>query len=67
MTLSIKIKKRMDQLQNWMETNYHINNSKEVYELTKNISKFWSILSEEDKDYIQAAQDAIQNKIEWHA
>ena len=56
----------MDQLQNWMETNYHINNSKEVYELTKNISKFWSILSEEDKDYIQAAQDAIQNKIEWH-
>ena len=56
----------MDQLQNWMETNYHINNSKEVYELTKNISKFWSILSEEDKDYVQAAQDAIQNKIKWH-
>ena len=56
----------MDQLQNWMETNYHINNSKEVYELTKNISKFWSILSEEDKDYVQAAQDAIQNKIDWH-
>ena len=56
----------MDQLQNWMETNYHINNSKEVYELTKNISKFWSILSEEDKDYVQAAQDAIQNKIEWY-
>ena len=56
----------MDQLQNWMESNYHINNSKEVYELTKNISKFWSILSEEDKDYVQAAQDAIQNKIEWH-
>ena len=56
----------MDQLQNWMETNYHINNSKEVYELTKNISKFWPILSEEDKDYVQAAQDAIQNKIDWH-
>ena len=56
----------MDQLQNWMESNYHINNSKEVYELTKNISKFWSILSEEDKDYVQAAQDAIQNKIEWY-
>ena len=56
----------MDQLQNWMESNYHINNSKEVYELTKNISKFWSILSEEDKDYVQAAQDAIQNKIDWH-
>ena len=56
----------MDQLQNWMESNYHINNSKEVYELTKNISKFWSILSEEDKDYVQVAQDAIQNKIEWY-
>ena len=56
----------MDQLQNWMESNYHINNSKEVYALTKNISKFWPVLSEEDKDYVQAAQDAIQNKIEWY-
>jgi len=65
MTIAIKIKERMDQLQKLMESNYHINNQKEAYELTTSVSKFWSVLSEEDRDYIQAAQHAIEDKIKW--
>tara|TARA_B100001094_G_scaffold328946_1_gene390558 strand:+ start:3625 stop:3828 length:204 start_codon:yes stop_codon:yes gene_type:complete len=65
MTIAIKIKERMDQLQKLMESNYHINNPKEAYELTTSVSKFWSVLSEEDRDYIQAAQHAIEDKIKW--
>ncbi len=55
----------MIELKNWMESNHHLKNKEEVYELTLNISKFWSVLSEEDRDYIQAAQYAIDKGIEW--
>ena len=65
MTITVKIKERMDQLQKWMEANHHISNPKEVYELTTEVSKFWSILTEEDRDYIQAAQHAIEDKTVW--
>ena len=55
----------MIELKNWMESNYHLKNKEEVYELTLNISKFWSVLSEEDREYIQAARYAIDKGIEW--
>ena len=62
-----KINERMDILQNWMEQDYHMKRPEVVYEHTLTISKFWSVLSEEDKDYIQCAQDAIETKstISW--
>lgn len=63
--LKEKINDRMNALQHWMESNYHLKNPDEVYELTTQISKFWSVLSEEDKDYVQAAQYAIEEKQEW--
>jgi hypothetical protein len=65
MPISVKIKEQMDQLQKWMESNYHIDNPQEVYELTTKVSKLWSILTEEDRDYIQAAQHAIEDKTIW--
>jgi hypothetical protein len=62
-----KINQRMDILQMWMEQDYHMSKPEVVYEHTLTISKFWSVLSEEDKDYIQCAQDAIETKstISW--
>ena len=62
-----KINERMDILQNWMEQDYHMKKPDDVYDHTLTISKFWSILSEEDKEYIQCAQDAIETKstISW--
>jgi len=65
MSVTDKIKQRMDQLQKLMESNYHMDNPEEVYELTTSVSKFWSVLSEEDRDYIQAAQHAIEVKTKW--
>lgn len=65
MPISVKIKEQMDQLQKWMESNYHIDNPQEVYELTTKVSKLWSVLTEEDRDYIQAAQHAIEDKTIW--
>jgi hypothetical protein len=37
----------------------------EVYKLTESISKFWPILTDEEKDFIQAARIAILEQREW--
>ena len=65
--LKTKINQRMDKLQEMMENDYHFQEPDEVYEHTLTVSKFWSVLSVEDRDYIQAAQDAIETKsdISW--
>lgn len=55
----------MDILQEWMESNYHLKRPDVVAEHTLQLSKFWSVLSEEDRDYIQCAQSAIEDKKEW--
>ena len=57
----------MDKLQEMMEKDYHFEQPEEVYEHTLTVSKFWSVLSEEDREYIQCAQDAIETKsdISW--
>ena len=61
-----KIKSRLDYIQELMESNYHLEHADEVYDLTLEVSKFWNILSEEDREYIQVAQDAIENGISWN-
>tara|TARA_Y100000385_G_C12666315_1_gene455991 strand:- start:221 stop:454 length:234 start_codon:yes stop_codon:yes gene_type:complete len=62
-----KINQRMDILQAWMEVDYHLRNPEVVYDHSLTISKFWSVLSEEDKEYIQCVQSAIDDKstISW--
>jgi len=60
-----KINERMDILQNWMENNYHLKRPEVVKEHIESVSKFWSVLSEEDRDYIQGCQYAIEEKYEW--
>ena len=65
MTLKEKIKDRMDALQRHMESNHHLKHSWLTYELIESVSKFWSVLSEEDKDFIHAARHALEEHAEW--
>ena len=67
MTLREKINQRMDILQDWMEQDYHLDRPDVVYEHTLSVSKFWSVLSEEDRDYIQGVQFAIdtESTVSW--
>lgn len=66
MSINDKIGERLDLLQKMLENNDHINNQSEALEMISNISKFWSVLSEEDRDYIQAAQHAIDEQQAWN-
>jgi len=65
MILREKINCRMDQLQDWMESNHHLTHADEVKELIGSVSFAWNILSEEDRDYIQACQHAVEENMEW--
>jgi len=66
MSLRVKIKERLDNLQMMMESNQHLHNNAEVEDLINEISKFWPGLKEEDRDYIQAARFAVEEKLEWN-
>ena len=66
MNLKEKIQARLDQLEMLMYENYHLKNPDEVYNQTLQISKFWSILSEEDRDFVQGVQSAIEEGWEWN-
>ncbi len=65
MKLREKIQTRLDQLEMLMKKNYHLKNPDEVYNQTLHISKFWSVLSEEDRDFVQGCQSAIEEGWEW--
>ena len=66
MSIPAKIKERMDNLQNMMESNNHIDNKNNALDAVSLITKFWQALSEEDKDYVQAAQHAIEEQTPWN-
>ena len=63
--IQVKIKERMDILQNWMEQNYHLKRPQVVLEHIETITKFWSVMVDEDKDYIHGARYAIEEKADW--
>jgi hypothetical protein len=65
MSVKDKINQRMDILQGWMEQNYHLRRPEVVEEHIQTVTKFWSVLSEEDRDYIDGCRYAIEEKMEW--
>lgn len=60
-----KIHERMDQLQAMMESNQHLTNPVDVEDHIRTITKFWSVLSEEDQEYIEFAKYAIETRHSW--
>jgi len=66
MDIRQKVTARIDELQSMLEANEHLNNPDKAMGLTHRISPFWSILSEEDREYVQCAQHAIEDQTEWN-
>ena len=60
-----KIQNRLDQIEMLMHEDFHLKNPEEVMLQTLNVSKFWSILSEEDRDFIQGVQSSIEEGWSW--
>ena len=49
-----------------LESNQHLTDPQAVYNHTLLISKFWSALSEEDREYVEFARYAIEEKVAWN-
>jgi uncharacterized protein YydD (DUF2326 family) len=64
--LKQKIQDRLDQIEMLMYENYHLKNPKEMMNQTLHVSKFWSVLSEEDRDFVQGVQSSIEEGWEWN-
>ena len=64
--LKQKIDNRMDHLQQLMESNTHLHRPEYVYDVIESVVKFWRALEEEDKEYIEMAKYALDEKKEWN-
>jgi len=61
-----KITADMDKLQECMEANLHLVDPETVWALV-DIAKFkWNFLNDEDKDYVNMCEMAINEKIAWN-
>lgn len=60
-----KIDNRMDMLQRMMNNQMHLTEGGKVLDQIASVSKFWSALSEEDRDYIEGVRYAHEHQIEW--
>ena len=61
-----KIDNIMDEIQIIMESNGHLNGEIEkLEELFSKVSIYWAHMDDGDKDYIDAAKTAIEDKIKW--
>lgn len=65
MTLRDVIFDRMNELECMMLRQDHLSDPDMVEEHIRTISKFWRVLNDEDKDYIDGCRHAIEEKIEW--
>jgi len=65
MKLDDKIQNRMDELQRCMEHNAHLYETLYVMDVYHSVRKFWSVLSEEDRDYLQGVEYALQHNLKW--
>jgi hypothetical protein len=60
-----KIKERLDELQGMMERQDHLSNPELLTEKIASIKKFWSALSEEERDFISAVRVAHESRKHW--
>jgi hypothetical protein len=64
-TIQKLIKERLDELQDLLDNNIHLEDSQQVEELIASVTKFWSVLEEGDREYIEAARYACEFKKVW--
>ena len=57
--------KRLDEVQSLLEANAHLNDTERLEELLSKLSMYFNILSDEDRDYVQAARYAIDEQVDW--
>lgn len=60
-----QITQQMDDLQSMMEDNLHLRKPKIIEQALENLTFKWHFISEEDRDYIQGVQHALEEQTKW--
>jgi hypothetical protein len=60
-----RIQVRLDELAKLLETQSHIHAPELVTEKIESVAKFWSALSEEEREYIGSVRLVVQDKLNW--
>lgn len=55
----------MDELQEMLEKNEHLEFPDKVEDLVEKCSLYYRFMNEEDKDYLQSAQLALETEMKW--
>ncbi len=60
MNIREKIKVRLDELQRMLGNQEHLSHPELVTETLESITKFWGVLSEEDREFVSAARVVLK-------
>jgi flagellar biosynthesis regulator FlaF len=63
--LKQKIKERLDELEVLMKSQTHLQDADKIIEALDGVEKFWSVLNEDEKDFIGAVRYACRTQITW--
>jgi hypothetical protein len=65
MSIRNKINNRLDELEKLMCNQKHISNPDIIIDCIESITKFWSVLNDEEKDFVECVKYALDTKLEW--
>jgi len=66
-TIRQKIEQRMDDLENCLKMQTHLKEPTAIGDLLESISKFYSILTEDQREFVQCARLAVLDQRHWNA
>ena len=66
-TIRQRIEERLNLLESMLTSQMHVSDPSEVLDALASVSKFYSVLSEEQREFVQAARWATDNKTLWNA
>jgi hypothetical protein len=60
-----KLNSRLDELNKMMTEQVHLTDPEKVTDQIASITKFWSALSQEDRDYLNGVRFALESGHQW--
>lgn len=60
-----KIVKRLDEIERMVKQQIHLTNPEKVVDLLSEVDKFFTVLTEDEKDFIGAVSFATRTKTRW--
>ena len=66
MNIREKIQERLDELQRMMGSQLHLSNPELVTETLESVTKFWSTLGEDEREFVAAVRVCLGESTAWN-